>query len=136
MDYRDLNVRRAAADEISAVHALGRDTFTEESQCTPGAFWPDVRQLETVLAIGGGIYIASHGSADIGFIAVEPSGQVAWLRAAAAHIGLVCAVCTAHAYADIGSCWGPVGNADVRAAAVAAADGHLVDDSGVLRYVP
>ena len=138
MRASDLDVRRLPADaDLTAVHALGRDTFSPEAQCTPGAFWPSLRHLKAIQQAGGGIYVASHHGTDVGFIAVDADGQVAWLRATADLMGAVCTVCAPYALADFGVCWGPVGNPDVRAAVVEASAGRWVDEGpGTLRYLP
>jgi hypothetical protein len=134
----ELNVRRLPADaDLAGVHALGRDTFSADAQCTPGAFWPSLAQLAAIRQIGGRIYVAAHAGVDVGFIAVEPDARVAWLRAAADHIGAVCVACAVYSYEDFGGCWGPVGNPAVRRAVVEASDGLFVDEGpGTLRYVP
>lgn len=135
----DLRVNRVTdPGDLPSVYELGRSTYTDEAQCTPGHFWPSMRQLAAVLEMGGGIYVASRRGEPLGFTTVEPSGQVRWLRARAADIGVVCAACCAVSFQDYGFCWGVVGSAWVRTEAVAADPAHFVDEgtaTGILRFV-
>jgi hypothetical protein len=140
MGAHRLTVRRLnSGDDITGVHRLGAVSFSDAAQCTPGFFWPSMRQLERTQEIGGAIYVASADGDDVGFITVEPSGQVMWLRADAGIIGEVCAACCAVSVRDFGECWGVVASDTVRAAAVDADPAHFVDEgqaTKILRFVP
>lgn len=140
MKISDFSVRRVdAVGELPSVHALGRDTFSDESQCTPGAFWPSMRQLADALESGGAVYVASDRGRDVGFTVVDRDGRVTWLRAGPDSIAVVCAACCEASFRDFGACWGVVGSERIRRAAVAVAPALFVDEgpaTRVLRYRP
>jgi hypothetical protein len=140
MQVSDLRVRRlTSSDDLSSVRDLGEDTFEHAWQCTPGSFWPSLRQLERTFAVGGAVYIAEHDGRPVGFATAEPTGQMMWLRADSAALGPTCIVCARQIAADFGECWGIMPNDALRAAVVAADPAHARDEgpeTQVMRYVP
>lgn len=100
------------------------------SLCRPGLRCPTLGDLLTAHRVYG----AYLDDAPVGFFTCSERGQGCWLNGEPEHLAAVCAATAEAIVAEFGTCWGAMENDQLRAAIVAAGNGHITDDAGVLRW--
>jgi hypothetical protein len=120
---------------LDACHACAVASFDAATVCTPGFFWPSRNQLDAHIAAGGRIYAASDATGVVGFVLVNPDGQILWIKGNKATVEQFGAVLIARVVKDCGGCYGYVHNDTLRARIAAAAPNHIVDDGPVTGHI-
>jgi hypothetical protein len=81
------------------------------------------------------VYAAYLDDRPVGLFTCSERGQGAWLNGYPEHLAAVCAAIARVMAEEFGACWGAMENPQLRAAIVAAGNGQITDEAGVLRWV-
>lgn len=127
-------VRELDEDGRTALHLVFGTWFGPGVQCSPGAFWPAMRQLEAAELV----LVAEQDGESVGAVLADASGRIDWLLTKPGHTGPAFAALIQGVFDRCGDCWGRVENPVLRATYTAASP-HAVETEGdpaLLRWAP